>query len=82
MLIWIHVVLTFLTVVYFIFLLFFGNEVHNSQPARYFDYNSFNEYRLHMRFISYSLTFLFFGQMTFVINVVAGIFKRFTRALS
>ena len=76
---WTHVAITLSTVLFLLFLLNFGGDIFNPRPRRYFDYsswNSFNVYSRNMRWITYITIALLLGQITFVVNLIAGIVKR------
>jgi hypothetical protein len=70
-----------LTVVFLNFLLYFGNDLLN-RPANPFVYSwkAYDAYNRNKRLIEISVLVLVIGQITFVVNMVAGLYKR-TRGL-
>lgn len=78
---WTHVVITLLTLLLFALPLFFDDSFMNPPPRRYHDYRdwkSFDHYTRIIKAISITIFILLFGQFIFVINLIAGIFKRRT----
>jgi heme/copper-type cytochrome/quinol oxidase subunit 1 len=76
---WIHVIITILTLVFFALALYYGDNLSNLQPRRYYEYSSldsFNDYDRYTKTIGTVLSILIFGQIIFVINVIVGLFKR------
>jgi hypothetical protein len=78
---WTHVVITLFTVVFLNFLLYFGNDLLY-QPAKPFvdSWKAYDANNRNKRLIEISVLVLVIGQITFIVNLVAGLFKR-TRGL-
>jgi len=75
---WTHVIITILTLILFASILFFRDNLVNPTPLRYFDYNSWNSFQTYTTFtktISIVIFVLLIGQISFVINLVGGLFK-------
>ena len=73
---WTHVVITMLTLVLFALVLSFGDRF---QPRRYYSYSiwdSFNDFDGYTKTITITMIILLLGQITFVINLIGGLFKR------
>ena len=78
---WIHVVITLLTILLFALTPFFGNNLINPTSGGYYDYNiwsSFDSYTRFFKTVTITILVLLFGQIIFVINLIAGLFKRLT----
>jgi len=76
---WVHVVLTLLAILFLLFLLNVGADIFNSRPVRYLDYSNwttFNGFQRSNRWIAYTTGALLLGQITYVVNLVAGTVKR------
>jgi cytochrome c oxidase subunit I len=79
---WIHVIITMLTLFLFILTLFFSDSFTNPTPRRFYDFSSWNSLNSDMGFtkaIGITIFVWLFGQFVFVINVIAGLFKRLTK---
>jgi cytochrome c oxidase subunit 1 len=79
---WTHVIVTILTLLLFALTLFFGDSFMNPTPRRYYDYsiwNSFDNYTTFTKAIGITIFVLLLGQFIFVINLIAGLFKRLTK---
>ncbi len=75
---WTHVIITLLTFILFALTLFFGDNFLNPTPRRYYDYstwNSFETYSKYTKTIAIIIMILLFGQIIYVINFIAGLFK-------
>lgn len=80
-LIWTHVIVTILTLLLVALTLFFGESFMNPTPRRYYDYsnwNSFNNYTEFTKAIGITIFVLLFGQVIFIINLIAGLLKKQT----
>jgi hypothetical protein len=81
---WAHVIFTLCTVVCLGFLLYFANDLHKL-PARPYTGDSiwkeYEAYKRNKRLIEMTIIALVFGQITFLCNLVAGLFKRIRRLL-
>lgn len=76
---WAHVIITILTLILFVLALYFGDSLSSLKPRRYYDYsswNSFDPYDKYTKAIVIALNILIFGQIIFIINFIAGLFKR------
>ena len=73
---WIHVIITILLLLLLLFLVNFGAD---PLPRRYLDFNNlfvFNRDHQNRGWIAYSFCALVFAQITFIVNLMIGIFKR------
>jgi hypothetical protein len=78
---WTHVIITLLTLLILLFLLNFGGNIFDPKPVRYLDYSNSNAFNTHNPdMISYITIALLLGQITFIVNFIAGIVKRITAA--
>jgi len=78
---WIHVIITVLTIAVFTLMLFFGSRLNNTGPRHYQDYGNWNSLEVYGRYaktISIVIGMLLIEQVLFVINIIAGLFKRWT----
>jgi len=78
---WTHVIITTLTLGLFASTLFFGERFSNPTPRRYYDYSTWNSldlYSTHAKTFAITIFVLLFGQIIYVINLIAGLFKRNT----
>jgi cytochrome c oxidase subunit 1 len=78
---WAHIIITILTLVIFALALFLRNKILNPKPIRYYDYSNWNSskmYSTQMKSFAILILILLLAQITFVVNVVAGLFKRKT----
>lgn len=78
---WTHVIITILTLVLFASTLFFGESYLNPTPKRYYDYSigdSLDTNTTFTKTIAITIFVLLLGQVIFVINFIAGLFKRKT----
>jgi cytochrome c oxidase subunit I len=76
---WAHVIVTILTLILFALTLYVGDSLSNLKPRRYYDYsswNSFGAYGKYTKAIGITLSILISGQIIFLINFIAGLFKR------
>ena len=76
---WTHVIITILTLILFAFTLYIGDSLSNLKPRRYYDYSSWNSFDIYDKYtkaIGITLSILIFGQVIFIINFIAGLFKR------
>lgn len=76
---WVHVIITILTLIFFALTLLFGKSFVNPTPLRYYDYsnwNTFYEYTVFAKAIWMVIFVLLSGQLVFIINLTAGLFKR------
>ena len=76
---WVHVIITLVTVVLLVFPLYFGSSMFEAPVRRENDHSNwsaFEEYSRNIKIFSYCIAALIFGQVTFAINLVAGLFKR------
>ena len=76
---WTHVIITILTLLLFAFTLFFDGSFMNPEPKRDYDYStqsSFDNYTIFTKAMSITIFVLLFGQLIFVINLIAGLFKK------
>ncbi|MBS0647577.1 MAG: cbb3-type cytochrome c oxidase subunit I [Verrucomicrobia bacterium] len=79
---WTHVIITILTLLLFALTLFFSDSFMNTTPRRYYDYSSwgsFDSYTTLTKALGITIFALLFGQFIFVINLIAGLFKRLTK---
>jgi cytochrome c oxidase subunit 1 len=77
---WTHIVVSLLTVL--LLCLFISNNLFDSQSKRYIDLSSwttFSDYQQTTRMLRYTVAGLLLGQLLFIINLIAGITKRFTK---
>jgi cytochrome c oxidase subunit 1 len=75
---WTHVIITMLTLLLFALVLIFGDNYMNQTPRKYYDYNgwnSFDNYSIFTKGISIIILALLSGQLIFIINLIAGLFK-------
>jgi len=78
---WTHVAITLLAILVLIFVLYFNSDTFPARPRRYLDFSgwtSYGQFSRNMRVIAFSIFGLLLGQITFLINLVLGLFKRFT----
>ncbi|MEO8852318.1 MAG: hypothetical protein ABI359_00970 [Ginsengibacter sp.] len=78
---WIHVIITILTIGFFLATLFIGESLLNPTPRRYYDFGNWNSlitYTTRTKSISITIFILLFGQIILVINFIAGLIKRKT----
>jgi heme/copper-type cytochrome/quinol oxidase subunit 1 len=76
---WAHIIITILTLILFVFTLYFGDSLSNLKPRRYYDHSSLNSFGAadkYTKAIGRTLSILIFGQIIFIINFIAGLFKR------
>lgn len=78
---WIHVITTILTIALFTVMLFFGGSLNSAGSRPYQDYgnwNSWQVYEPYAKTIATVIGILLIGQVLLVINIIAGLFKRWT----
>jgi len=78
---WAHVIVTIVTLVLFASSLFIDDNYTNTTPRRYYDYtnwHSLDMYSTFMKVLVYAICVSLLGQVLFVINLIAGLFKRKT----
>ena len=78
-LIWAHVSITLVTMLILLFLLSFSSNAFNQPPRHVLDYSvwkPFGNYEQGTRWIAYITIVLLLGQITFIVNLVVGLFKR------
>jgi hypothetical protein len=77
---WIHVLITIVTFGLFALILFFGEGFLNPMPRRYYKFSKWNSsgYNSFVITIAISIFVLLLGQIIFVVNLIAGSFKRKT----
>jgi len=78
---WTHIIITILTLLFFALTLFYGDSFMNPTPRRYYEFsnwNSLDNYNTFTKAISLTSFGLLFGQLIFIINFIAGLFKRRT----
>ncbi|MEO9022277.1 MAG: hypothetical protein ABI237_11260 [Ginsengibacter sp.] len=76
---WVHVIITISTLVLLASTLFMGESLFNPAPKHYYDYSSWNSsVTTPARIIADTIFILLSGQIIFIINFIAGIFKRKT----
>lgn len=75
---WTHVIITILTLGLFASTLFFGDNLSNPTPRRYYDFSGWENdmYSKWIKTLAISIYILLFGQIIFIINFITGIFKR------
>ena len=76
---WVHVIFTILAMIIFVSDFYFANIFSNIKPRRYYDFSSWVSFRHASEFvkaIGIALILFLSGQIIFVINFIAGIFKR------
>jgi heme/copper-type cytochrome/quinol oxidase subunit 1 len=80
MLTWIHVIITILTLLFLILTLYFDNHPLNPPFRRFYDIGSWQVYNSfkYTNPVNLILCILMIGQIVFVINFIAGCFKRKT----
>jgi heme/copper-type cytochrome/quinol oxidase subunit 1 len=78
---WIHVLITIVTFGLFALILFFGEGFLNPMPRRYYEFSKWNSsgYNSFVITIAISIFVLLLGQIIFVVNLIAGLFKRKTK---
>jgi heme/copper-type cytochrome/quinol oxidase subunit 1 len=79
---WTHVIITILTLAIFAIILFLSNNILNSKPIRYYDHSNWNSSEMYstlMKTIAIIILILLFGQIIFVVNLIAGLFRRKTQ---
>ena len=78
---WLHVIITLIAIVILIFLLCFGNGNFYPIPRRFISFSSMNKFdvfsSLNVRLIIFCIIIFFLGQITYLINLVLGLIKRF-----
>lgn len=76
---WIHVIITILTLILFAWILFFGEGFLNPMPGRYYEFSKWNAHSVFNSSMNTIVISMFvWGQIIFVINLIAGLFKRKT----
>jgi heme/copper-type cytochrome/quinol oxidase subunit 1 len=78
---WIHVIFTILTLVIFALIVFLGDNILNPEPIRYYKYSNWNSSEMYstlMKTLAIIILILLFGQIIFVVNLIAGLLKRKT----
>jgi hypothetical protein len=76
---WTHVILTIFTLAFFASPLFFAGSLGKSATPHFYDYNSWHSLTTNSTFtnaIAIAILVLLSGQIIFIINVIAGLFKR------
>jgi len=76
---WTHVTITILTLFLISLTLYHGDNISNMKVRRYYDFsswNAINAYDQYTKTIGISLSILIFGQIIYIINFAAGLFKR------
>jgi cytochrome c oxidase subunit 1 len=76
---WTHVIITILTLFIFALTVFFGDNILNPKPFRYYDYSNWNSSEMYstlIKTIAIIILILLFGQILFIVNLIAGLFKR------
>jgi heme/copper-type cytochrome/quinol oxidase subunit 1 len=83
---WTHIIITILTSALLLFLLFPGDDTANLAPRRYYDFSTWNSHAMfdnHMKVVAITISILLCGQIIFLINLIAGLFKhRLSRPLT
>jgi cytochrome c oxidase subunit 1 len=78
---WTHVILTVLSVASVILILSFASNHFDATPQRYYDYNSWDLFKASQKYntaIAIVIVILLIGQVVFIVNIIAGLFKRKT----
>lgn len=76
---WVHTIITIVSLLFFALILIFGDNFMSPAAQRYYDYSSWNalhQYTTFTKAIGITIFVLLFGQFIFLINFIAGLFKR------
>lgn len=76
---WSHVIITILTLVFFVLILFSGESFLNPLPKRYYEFIKWNSPDLdssQLKVFVISIFVLLWGQIIFVANLIAGVFVK------
>ena len=80
---WVHIILTVLTSIFLVAFLFYPNNYYQGlggMPRRYYDYSSLENLLRHNNLtkgVVISLLVLSLGLLTYIINFIVGLFKKF-----
>ena len=78
-----HIIITLLTVVIIIAVLFLNKHSSPGEPRRYYDYGEWNVFYQkdnYIKAMAITISILLCGQIVFIINLIAGLLKKLIRA--
>ncbi len=81
---WLNVVILVATSVFLVVISFYSNSYYNGlagMPRRYYDYNSWDTFILYNNMtkgVLVTILLLILGQIIFIVNIVIGLFKKYT----
>jgi heme/copper-type cytochrome/quinol oxidase subunit 1 len=81
---WTHIFITILTSVLLLVIFFSGDDTANLAPGRYYDFSTWNSSAMidnHTKTIAITLSILLCGQIIFLINLIAGLFRHRNHAM-